>query len=115
MKTKRHLFLLPICMGTFLVLTCNGASAQTTANPSLAATPSSGVVNKPTTTATPAATANNVITPTNPLTQSPQYQTPGANSPMNATPASGQAPAQGASTNAAGQVVSPAPANAPAH
>jgi len=77
-----------------------------TANGALASTPSSGVVNRPTTSTAPAATQSNTIAPTNPLTQAPQYTTPNANSPQNATPASGQAPAQGATTNSAGQSAS---------
>jgi len=77
-----------------------------TANAALASTPSSGVVNPPTTSTAPAATQNNSTQPVNPLTQSPQFQTPNANSPQNATPASGQTPTQGATTNGAGQAVS---------
>jgi hypothetical protein len=37
----------------------------------------------------------------------PNNATPNANSGMNSTPASGQAPAQSATTNSAGQPVSP--------
>ena len=77
-----------------------------TANAPLASTPSSGVVNPPTANTAPAATQQNTIQPVNPTTQSPQFQTPNANSAQNATPSSGQAPAQGATTNAAGQSAS---------
>ncbi|HEX4141876.1 MAG TPA: hypothetical protein VHY09_16120 [Candidatus Methylacidiphilales bacterium] len=80
--------------------------SASTANGPLSSTPSSGVVNRPTNSSAPAATQRNTTTPVNPLTQSPQYGTPNANSSQNATPASGQAPVQGATTNSAGQSVS---------
>lgn len=79
--------------------------SSSTANGALSSTPSSGVVNQPNSTTAPAATQNNTIQPVNPVTQSPQYGTPNANSSQNATPASGQTPAQGATTNGAGQSV----------
>ena len=79
---------------------------NSTANNSLATTPSSGVVNTPSTATAPAATQQNTIAPVNTQTGQPQYATPNANSPQNATPASGQAPTQNATTNAAGQSVS---------
>jgi hypothetical protein len=77
--------------------------SASTANNSLASTPSSGVVNQPTTANAPAANQNNTV---NYQTGTAQYGTPNANSPQNATPASGQAPSQGATTNGAGQAVS---------
>jgi len=77
-----------------------------TANGALATTPSSGVVNQPSTATAPAATQNNTIQPTNPQTGESQYATPNANSPQNATPTSGQAPVQSATTNNAGQPAS---------
>jgi hypothetical protein len=80
--------------------------STSTANGSLASTPSSGVVNPPTTSTAPAATQNNANAPINYQTGSAQYGTPNGNSAQNATPASGQAPAQGATTNSAGQSVS---------
>ncbi len=79
------------------------AQPHSTANNSLSSTPSSGVVNTPSTATAPAASQNN--TP-NYQTGQAQYGTPNANSPQNATPSSGAAPAQGATTNGAGQAVS---------
>lgn len=77
-----------------------------TGNGALAATPSSGAVNQSSATTAPAATQNNTIQPVNPQTGAPQAATPNGNSPQNMTPASGQAPAQGATTNNAGQPAS---------
>ncbi len=79
---------------------------HSTANGALANTPSSGVVNQPTTATAPAAGQNNTIQPINQQTGAPQAMSPNANSPQNMTPASGQTPTQGASTNAAGQSAS---------
>jgi hypothetical protein len=77
-----------------------------TANGPLASTPSSGVVNPPTSGTAPGANPAGNPQPINPTSGAPQYGTPNANSAQNATPASGQAPTQGATTNAAGQATS---------
>lgn len=76
-----------------------------TANAPLSSTPSSGVVNPPTSSTAPAANGN--TGPVNTQLGQPNNATPNANSGMNSTPASGQAPAQSATTNSAGQPVSP--------
>jgi len=77
-----------------------------TANGPLTSTPSSGVVNQPTGSTAPAANSSNAA-PVNTQLGQPNYATPNANSGMNGTPASGQTPAQSATTNSAGQTISP--------